>query len=234
MEKVSRIFDGVREEGRNFLLEPEAKVVCMEYDIPVTAFRVAKTEEEALKFADDIGYPVVLKIISPDILHKFDVGGVIINLRNTDEVKDAYRKIIANVKKHKADADIVGIFVQEMAPKSTEVIIGATKDPQFGPALMFGLGGVFVEILEDVTFRIAPITKQDAREMITEVKAYPLLTGYRGQPPADIDTLISILLNTSKLVMDHQEIKELDLNPIMVYEKGAKTVDARIILEHGR
>ena len=234
MEKVSRIFSGVREEGRNFLLEPEAKVVCMEYDIPVTAFRVAKTEEEALKFADDIGYPVVLKIISPDILHKSDVGGVIINLRNTDEVKDAYRKIIANVKKHKADAEIIGIFVQEMAPKSTEVIIGATKDPQFGPALMFGLGGVFVEILEDVTFRIAPITEQDAEEMITEVKAYPLLTGYRGRPPADIDTIISILLNTSKLVMDHQEIKELDLNPIMVYEKGAKTVDARIILEQGR
>ena len=234
MEKVSRIFDGVREEGRNFLLEPEAKVVCMEYDIPVTAFRVAKTEEEALKFADDIGYPVVLKIISPDILHKSDVGGVIINLRNTDEVKNAYRRILLEVKRHKADADIVGIFVQEMAPKSTEVIIGATKDPQFGPALMFGLGGVFVEILEDVTFRIAPITEQDAKEMITEVKAYPLLTGYRGQPPADINTIISILLNTSKLVMDHQEIKELDLNPIMVYEKGAKTVDARIILEQGR
>ena len=231
MEKVSRIFDRVRDEGRNFLLEPEAKAVCVEYDIPVTAFRVAKTEEEALKFADDIGYPVVLKIISPDILHKSDVGGVIINLRNTDEVKDAYRKILASVKKHKADAEIMGIFVQEMAPKSTEVIIGATKDPQFGPALMFGLGGVFVEILEDVTFRIAPITEQDAKEMITEVKAYPLLTGYRGQPPADIDTLISILLNTSKLVMDNQEIKELDLNPIMVYEKGAKTVDARIILE---
>jgi acyl-CoA synthetase (NDP forming) len=234
MEKVSRIFDGVREEGRDFLLEPEAKTVCMEYDIPVTAFRVAKTEEEALKFADEIGYPVVLKIVSPDILHKSDVGGVIINLRSTDEVKDAYRKIITNVKKHKADAEIVGIFVQEMAPKSTEVIIGATKDPQFGPALMFGLGGVFVEVLEDVTFRIAPITERDAREMITEVKAYPLLTGYRGQPPADIDTIISILLNTSKLVMDHQEIKELDLNPIIVYEKGAKTVDARIILEQGR
>ena len=231
MEKVSRIFDGVREEGRNFLLEPEAKVVCMEYDIPVTAFRVAKTEEEALKFADDIGYPVVLKIISPDIIHKSDVGGVIINLRNTEEVKDAYRRILLEVKRRKADADILGIFVQEMAPKSTEVIIGATKDPQFGPALMFGLGGVFVEILEDVTFRIAPITKQDAKEMITEVKAYPLLTGYRGKPPADIDTIISILLNTSKLVMDHQEIKELDLNPIMVYETGAKTVDARIILE---
>jgi acyl-CoA synthetase (NDP forming) len=231
MEKVSRIFDKVRKAGRNSLLEPEAKAVCMEYGIPVTAFRIAKTEEEALKFADNIGYPVVLKIVSPDILHKSDVGGVIIDLKNAEEVKGAYRQIIASVKKHKADAEIAGIFVQEMAPKSTEVIVGATKDPQFGPALMFGLGGVFVEILEDVTFRIAPITEQDAKEMITEVKAYPLLTGYRGQPPADIDTIISILLKTSKLVMDHQEIKELDLNPIMVYEKGAKTVDARIILE---
>jgi len=231
MEEVSRIFDEVHRQGRNFLLEPEAKAICIEYGIPVTAFRLAKTEEEALKFADDIGYPVVLKIVSPDILHKSDVGGVIINLKNHEEVKDAHRKILSNVKKHKADAEIVGILVQEMAPKSTEVIIGATKDSQFGPALMFGLGGVFVEILEDVTFRIAPITEQDAREMITEVKAYPLLKGYRGQPPADIDTIISILLNTSNLVMDHQEIKELDLNPIMVYEKGAKTVDARIILE---
>ena len=230
MEKVSHIFNKARNEGRSFLLEPEAKAVCMEYEIPVTVFRVAKTEEETLKFAGDIGYPVVLKIVSPDIIHKSDVGGVIINLKTPEEVKNAYRKILTNVKKHKADAEIRGILVQEMAPKSTEVIVGATKDPQFGPALMFGLGGVFVEILKDVTFRIAPITERDAREMITEVKAYPLLKGYRGQPPGDIDTIARILLNTSRLVTDHPEIKELDLNPIMVYEKGAKTVDARIIL----
>jgi len=135
------------------------------------------------------------------------------------------------VKKHKPDAKIVGVLVQEMAPASTEVIVGSTKDPQFGPALMFGLGGIFVEVLKDVTFRIAPITESDAKEMIAEVKAYPILKGYRGQPPADIDAIVNILMNTSKLVMDHQEIKELDLNPIMVYEKGAKTVDARVILE---
>jgi acyl-CoA synthetase (NDP forming) len=203
----------------------------MEYGIPVTAFMIAKTEEEALKLAEDIGYPVVLKIISPDIIHKSDVGGVVINLKTPEEVKEAYRKILTKAKKHKADAEITGILIQEMAPKSTEVIVGATKDPQFGPALMFGLGGVFVEILEDVTFRIAPITEKDAIEMITEVKAYPLLKGYRGQPPADIGAITSILLNTSRLVVDYPEIKELDLNPIMVYEKGAKTVDARIILE---
>jgi acetyl-CoA synthetase (ADP-forming) len=165
------------------------------------------------------------------VIHKFDVGGVILNLKSSTEVKNAYNQILKNVRKHKPDAKIVGIMVQEMAPPSTEVIVGAIKDPQFGPALMFGLGGIFVEVLKDVIFRIAPITESDAREMITEVKAYPILKGYRNQPPVDIDAVVNILLNTSRLVMDHQEIKELDLNPIMVYEKGAKIVDARIILE---
>jgi acetyl-CoA synthetase (ADP-forming) len=218
-------------EGRNFLLEPEAKTVCVEYGIPVTKFKVSKNEAETVKFAEEIGYPVVLKIVSPDIIHKSDVGGVIVGLKNTQEVRNAYKQILKNVKKHKADAKIVGILVQEMAPSSTEVIVGAIKDLQFGPAVMFGLGGIFVEVLKDVTFRVAPITEDEAHEMITEVKAYPLLKGYRNLPPADIEAIVKILLNTSRLVMEHQEIKELDLNPIMVYEKGAKTVDARIILE---
>lgn len=231
MEKVSSIFAEARRGGRKFLLEPEAKAVCLEYAIPVTAFRVAKTSEEALKFAAEIGFPVVLKVVSPHIIHKSDVGGVITNLTTPADVQTAYQKIHTNTKKHKPNAKIVGILVQEMAPASTEVIVGAMKDPQFGPSLMFGLGGVFVELLQDVTFRIAPITETDAREMITEVKAYPLLKGYRNTPPVDIDAIINILLNTSKLVMDYPEIGELDLNPIMVYEKGAKTVDARIILE---
>jgi acyl-CoA synthetase (NDP forming) len=231
MTKSASVFNQAMKEGRKYLLEPEAKMLCMEYGVPVTRFKVAGTPEEAVKFAEGIGYPVVLKIVSPDIIHKFDVGGVILNLKDASEVKDAYQSIVKNVKKHKPDAKILGVLVQEMVPASTEVIVGAIKDPQFGPALMFGLGGIFVEILKDVTFRIAPITESDAREMITEVKAYPILKGYRGQPPADIDVIVNILLNTSKLVMDHQKIKELDLNPIMVYEKGAKTVDARVILE---
>jgi len=231
MKKVSEIFEEARKEGRKYLLEPEAKTVCAEYGIPVTKFMVAKTEDEAVKFADELGYPVVLKIVSPDAIHKFDVGGVFLNLKSSSEAQEAYNKILNNVKKHKPRAKIKGIIVQEMAPESTEVIVGATKDPQFGPALMFGLGGIFVEVLKDVTFRIAPINEQDAREMITEVKAYPMLRGYRNRPPADINAITQILVNTSRLVMDHQEIKELDLNPIMVYEKGAKTVDARIILE---
>jgi len=203
----------------------------MEYGIPVTKFRMAKNVEETTRFAEETGYPVVLKIVSPDVIHKFDVGGVVLNLKSSQEVRDAYNKVMANVKKHKPDAKIVGVLVQEMAPPSTEIIVGATKDPQFGPALMFGLGGIFVEVLKDVSFRIAPITKSDAREMITEVKGYPILRGYRGEPPSDINAIVEVLLNTSRLVMDHPEIRELDLNPILVYEKGAKTVDARIILE---
>jgi acyl-CoA synthetase (NDP forming) len=231
MGTVAEIFSKVRKERRKFLLETEAKAVCMEYGIPVTEFKLVKSEGEAVQFAGKIGYPIVLKIVSPDIIHKSDVGGVITNLKDAKDVRNSYKQILRNVKKLKVKAKIVGLLVQEMAPSSTEVIVGATKDPQFGPAIMFGLGGIFVEILKDVTFRIAPITEEDAREMITEVKAYPLLKGYRNMPPADIDSIIEILLNTSRLVMQHEEIKELDLNPIMVYEKGAKTVDARIILE---
>jgi len=231
MNSVSEIFNNAKTEGRKFLLEPEAKTICKMYNIPVTDFKVAKNEDEVVKFSREIGFPVVLKIVSPDVIHKSDVGGVIIDLKSEEAVRKAYRQIIENVKKYKPKAKITGILVQEMAPPSTEVIVGSIKDPQFGPALMFGLGGIFVEVLKDVTFRIAPITEDDAREMITEVKAYPLLKGYRNMPPADIDAIIKIILNTSKLVMEHQEIKELDFNPIMVYEKGAKTVDARIILE---
>ena len=231
MDTASEIFSKVREEGRKFLLEPEAKSICKEYGIPVTDFRIARNEAEAVSFADEIGYPVVLKIISPDVIHKSDVGGVIVGLKTAEDVRNAYNQIMENVKNHKPNAKIVGMLVQEMAPSSTEIIVGAIKDPQFGPALMFGLGGIFVEVLKDVTFRIAPLTRDEAEEMIKEVRAYPLLKGYRNTPPADIEAIVNILLNTSRLVMEHQEIKELDLNPIMVYEKGAKTVDARIILE---
>ena len=231
MNETSKIISQARLEGRKALLETEAKTICMEYAIPVTKFKLAKNESEAAEFAEELGFPVVLKIVSPDIIHKSDAGGVMVNLKSNVEVQDAYRKILENAKKYKATAKIAGVLVQEMAPQSTEVIIGAIKDPQFGQTLMFGLGGIFVELLKDVTFRVAPITREDAHEMVTEVKAYPLLKGYRNTPPADIDAIINILLSTSKLIMDYPEIKELDLNPIMAYADGAKTVDARIILE---
>jgi len=231
MKQTSEIIANAAKENRKHLLETEAKTICMEYGIPVTRFKLAKNEEEAVKFAEEIGFPVVLKVVSPDIIHKSDIGGVILNIKNAKEVKAAYKQIMKNAKKHVRDAKILGVIVQEMAPPSTEVIVGAIKDPQFGPTLMFGLGGVFVEILKDVTFKIAPITEEEAREMLTEIKAYPLLKGYRNLPPADTDALVKILLNTSRLVTENMEIKELDLNPIMVYEKGAKTVDARIVLK---
>jgi acyl-CoA synthetase (NDP forming) len=231
LNKTSKIISQVRLEGRKALLETEAKTICEEYTIPVTRFKLANNKREAAELAEELGFPVVLKIVSPDIIHKSDAGGVMVNLKNKVEVQAAYEKILENAKKYKAAAKITGVLVQEMAPQSTEVIVGAIKDPQFGQTLMFGLGGIFVELLKDVTFKIAPITLEDAQEMITEVKAYPLLKGYRNTPPADIDAITNILLNTSRLVMDNQEIKELDLNPVMAYEKGAKTVDARIILE---
>ena len=231
LNKTSKIISQARLEGRKALLETEAKTICMEYDIPVTKFELAKNEREAVEFAEKIGYPVVLKIVSPDIIHKSDAGGVMVNLKSKVEVKNAYGQILENAKKYKATAKIVGVLVQEMAPQSTEIIVGAIKDPQFGQTLMFGLGGIFVELFKDVTFRVAPITQEDAREMVTEVKAYPVLKGYRNSPPADIEAIINILLNTSRLIMDNPEIKELDLNPIMAYGNGAKTVDARIILE---
>ena len=229
--KVIKIFEKVKSQGRSFLLEQEAKTVCKEYGIPITKMRIAKSADEAVDYSNEIGYPVVLKIISPDVLHKIDVGGVVLDINNKEEVRHAYNQIIGTVKIHKPTAKIEGVLIQEMVPPSTEVIIGGIKDPQFGPTIMFGLGGTFVEVMKDVSFRIAPINKEDAQEMITEIKAYPILKGYRGQSPRDVDAIVEILLNTSRLIMDNQNIQELDLNPVMVYTNGAKTVDARIILE---
>ena len=230
--RASEIIKRAYEEGRKHLLEPEAKTICAEYGIPVPRFKVASEPEEAVEFAEEIGYPVVLKIVSPDVLHKTDVGGVLLNVLDADGVREGFKRILDTVRGHVPRARILGVLVEEMAPKGVaEVIVGAIKDPQFGQTLMFGLGGVFVEILKDVTFRIAPIDEREAHEMIQEIKAFPILKGYRGQPPADVDTIARILVRASRLVMDHPEVREMDLNPIIVYERGAKTVDARIILE---
>lgn len=231
MSQTVKIINQAKREGRKVLLEPEAKAICAEYDIPVTKSMLAKNAKEASDMAEQIGFPVVLKIVSPDIIHKTEAGGVLVNLKTTPDVAAGYRKIVDNAIKYKADAKVLGVLVAEMAPQSTEVIVGGLKDPQFGQTVMFGLGGIFVELLKDVNFRVAPLTEQDAKDMITQLKAYPLLNGFRKTPPADIEALVTIICNTSRLIMEHPEIKELDLNPIMAYPKGAKTVDARIILE---
>jgi len=230
-EVISVIFEKVRSDGRKFLLESEAKAICMDYRIPVTEFRVSRSVKEAMEFAEEIGYPVVLKVLSPEVIHKSEVGGIALNLANEGEVQRAFNQILGNVRKNKPEARILGIIVQEMVPPSTEVVVGAVKDPEFGPSLMFGLGGVLVEVLKDVAFRIAPITRQEAREMIKEIKGYCVLEGYRGLPSVDIEAIVEVLVNVSRLVTDRPEIKELDLNPLIVYEKGCKAVDARVILE---
>ncbi|MGQ4833035.1 MAG: acetate--CoA ligase family protein [Candidatus Asgardarchaeia archaeon] len=230
-ELVKEIIENARKEGRAYLNEIESKKIVVAYDIPVVKVDVAKDEEEAVKKAKEIGFPVVLKIFSPDVLHKSDVGGVKVNLKNEEEVRAAYKTIMKNVKRNVPNARIEGVVVQEFAPEGLETIIGGIYDQFFGPVIMFGLGGIWVELLKDVTFRLAPITEDDAEEMIKEIKGYKLLTGYRGNPPVDIPEIKRALINASKLIYDFQEIKELDLNPTIAYQKGIKVIDARIIIK---
>src|SRR4030065_2631600 len=220
-----------RKEKRTQLTEIESKELLKEAGIPVVESKLARTKTEAVSLSKKMGFPVVLKIVSPDVIHKSDSGGVKLGLANTAQVGKAYSEIVTAIKKHHPKAKIEGVSVQKMARPGVEVIIGMTKDPQFGPVLMFGLGGVLVELLKDVSFRIVPLEREDAREMIREIKGYPILEGFRGMEPADVSILEEILLKISRFVDDHPEIKELDLNPIFAYKDGAVTVDARIILE---
>jgi len=178
-----------------------------------------------------MGFPVVLKIVSPDIIHKSDAGGVKLDLKNSAQAGRAYGEILSSIRQKYPKAKIDGISVQKMARPGVEVIIGMSKDPQFGPVLMFGLGGILVEVLKDVSFRLVPVTKRDATEMIKEIKGYPLLEGYRGQEPANIPFLEELIVKVSQFIEKNPQIKELDLNPIFAYKDGALAVDARIILE---
>jgi acetate---CoA ligase (ADP-forming) subunit beta len=228
--KISKIFEVAKAENRNFLFEHEAKMLCSLYGIPITKIEVAKTEDAAVEAAQKIGFPIVLKIVSAQVLHKSDAGGVVVGITDEKGIREGYQKIISNIKKNVPTAIIDGILVQEMAPKGTEIIIGSTVDATFGPTIMFGLGGIFVEILKDVSFRLVPITKDDAWEMLDEIKAKKMLDGPRGTAKADKETIVNCLLSVSKMLMECPEIKELDMNPILVYEKGARAVDARVIL----
>ena len=228
--KIDEIFKVAKDDNRNFLYEHEAKALFALYDMPVTKIHVAATEDDAVEAANRIGYPIVLKIVSPQILHKSDAGGVIVGVKDDQGIRDGFKKIVKNAKAYNADAEITGILVQEMAPNGTEIIVGSTTDPTFGPTLMFGLGGIFVEILKDVSFRVAPITELDAAEMIEEIKAVKILDGARGMPACHKPTLAEILYKTSKMLMENPEIKELDMNPILAYPDSARIVDARIIM----
>jgi acetyltransferase len=230
-EKALEIIEEVRRQGRRVLLEHEAKEIVRSYGIPVVPTKLAVSEDRAVEIARKLGYPVVVKISSPDIIHKSDIGGVITNLKSDDEVAEAFRIVISNARRYVPTASIYGATVQKMVPKGREVIIGATKDPVFGHLIMFGLGGIYIELFKDVSFRLAPLSIYEAKEMITETKAYTLLRGFRGEPPADINSIVNILLRVSKLVTDIPQIVEIDINPLFVYEIGAIAVDARIIIE---
>ena len=229
--KVDR--DKVREiigRSKKAILEHDAKEIFKAYGIPVPEEEVAHTKAQAKEIADKIGYPVVAKISSYEILHKSDAGGVKINLKTAEEVERAYEEILLNAKNYKPDARIEGVLIQHMAPQGKEMIIGTMQDSQFGPCIMFGLGGIFVEVLKDVVFRLAPITKGEAVEMIHEIKGYPILEGVRGEEGVDLNVIAECLSRFSQLAYDNPEIKEIDANPVFGYEKGAIVADARIIL----
>ena len=229
-DEILRILNAARSDGRDALLEHEGKELLAISGVETTRFVLAKTEEGAAKAAEEIGFPVVLKIVSPQILHKMDVGGVILDLGNESEVREGYREILRNIRTKAPNAEVSGVLVQEMVPPSTEIIVGAIRDPQFGPAIMFGIGGIFTEVIKDVTFRIAPLTMDDAEEMIGELKARAVLEGARGLPKADLNAIVEVILKISEVMMAFPEIESVDLNPIIVSEREARVVDARFIL----
>ena len=230
--KVAAIIGKARASRRDLLTEPEAKEIFAAYGLPVPKGKLAHNPEEAVKIARAIEYPVVLKIVSPQIIHKSDAGGVKVNLKSDEEVREAFEEIIDNAQRYDPHAEILGVYVQHMEPWGTETIIGSVNDKQFGPTVMFGLGGIFVEILKDVTFRIAPFSKEEALDMIREINGYKILKGARGEKPRDVEAIADAVSRLSQLVWDFKDdIKEVDANPVIVYEKGLSVVDARIILK---
>ncbi|MFW9829279.1 MAG: acetate--CoA ligase family protein [Candidatus Thorarchaeota archaeon] len=227
MMNIAEVLKSKVKTNQKVLTEFESKELLQEIGINIPAQKLTVTKDETISAAEKIGFPVVLKLIAEDIVHKSDTGAVKLNLRSREDINKAYDELMSIPSKMEKK-----ISVQKMANEPiTELIIGMTTDPQFGPALMFGIGGILVELLEDVSFRIAPITEYDANEMIHEIKGFPILDGYRGKPKADIKAIIETLLKVSDLVTKYEEIHEMDLNPVFIYEKGLICVDARIILK---
>lgn len=224
-KQYREVIDRARSSGRTYLMEHESKAVLESLGITTTGTGVARTEDEAVEIFSALGCPVAMKVLSPDVVHKSDAGGVKLNLKNADEVRSAYREIVAAFSGKRLE----GVSVQRMARPGVEAIVGVANDATFGPVLMFGLGGVFVEVLKDVSFRSIPISSSDAKDMIEEIKGYALLRGYRGYS-SDIDALEKLLLSVSDFVMDNPDISEMDLNPVFLYPEGYMVVDARIIL----
>ena len=232
--KVRSIFENVRAQGRTNLLEEEGYEVLKAYGFPTPKSILGTTEEECVSAAKEIGYPVVIKIASPDIIHKSDAGGVKVGIKSDEELRTAFRSIMESAKKYKSDAKIKGVLVQEMIKSAKETILGASQDPTFGPVIMFGLGGIYVEVLRDVVFRVAPIDSREATNMVESIKTIKLLKGVRGEKPSDLNAIADSLQRLSQLLVDFPEIKEFDINPLLVLEegRGARVVDSRIILKN--
>jgi acetyltransferase len=228
--------ENARREGRSSLNQSEALKVLKAYGLPIPAFETAATEAEARQAAAKVGFPLAMKILSPDILHKVDVGGVRLNIQDVAGTGKAFTEILHEVRRHRPDARLEGVLIQKMAPPGTEMILGIKRDPQFGPLLMCGLGGVYVEVFKDVAFRLAPVRELGAERMIQSIRSFRLLQGFRGNPPADIPKLIDCIERVSQLAVDFEAIEELDINPLIVYAdgKGAAAADARILIKKER
>lgn len=216
---------------RTALTEDEAKKILAEYGIPATKEALARSGEEALKAANGIGYPVALKIVSPEIIHKSEAGGVLLNINSDKELIEGYEKVLNNAKSYNPSAQIKGVLVQQMVKNAREVIVGLLRDAQFGGVVMFGLGGIFVEILKDVSFRVAPVTQEEALKMIREIKAYKILEGVRGEKASDVNAIADVIVKVSRLGIERKDILELDINPLFALEQGALAGDARIVVE---
>jgi acyl-CoA synthetase (NDP forming) len=213
-----------------YVSEPEAVQLLEEYGIPYPAHGFARDAKEAARIAEELGFPVVLKVISPAVLHKSDAGGVLVGLEDGVAVREGFGAVVGRVSRAVPGAQFEGVLVCKQAPDGLEVIVGALEDETFGPSVMFGLGGIYTEVLRDVAFRVAPLRHRDAEEMIREIQGYPLLSGARGQAPLDVGALVELLLSVSRLVTEHRQIQELDLNPVRVYEQGLLALDARMVL----
>jgi acyl-CoA synthetase (NDP forming) len=216
-------------DGPAVMPEPEAIVLLRQYGIPYPDHGVAQSATEATEIAEGLGYPVVLKVVSPDVLHKSDAGGVVVGLQDGPAVVQAFDRIVRTVQAHHPGADIGEMLVCRQAPAGLEVIVGALQDAMFGPTLMCGLGGIFAEVLQDVAFRVLPIQAADAAEMVRETRGYPLVAGTRGQASCDMQALVDLLLAVSDMVCERPEIEELDLNPVRLYERGLMALDVRIM-----
>src|SRR5580704_9300537 len=227
---VRKILDQAKTEARHSLTAPEAREVCEAYGISVPREAVASSADEAARLASEIGFPVVMKIVSPQILHKTEAGGVVVGVKSAESAKDAYATILANAAKYDAKAEILGVQVQQMLAGGQEVIIGAVTDPAFGKLVAFGLGGILVEVLKDITFRLAPATNEDALSMLDGIQAAEILRGVRGAKPVDRAALSNMIERVSALVADFPEIAEMDLNPVFATEHGATAADVRIVL----